>query len=160
VNTSPVISACWSLVHYDVKNSGILTIRTRDLCIRKQVCYPLHHRAQRIDVNMMKTKAQISERREESLQRIIAVTALTRLHGIHVCMPKFINEIWRIKLLFNCKLPHGWSDHINRSSRGACARDPGLPTSSCITTLNADCSLETGVRSEWLYTLQESKHHA
>jgi len=42
VSTSPVISACWRLMHHDVKISGA-RIRTHDLWIRKQVCYPLHH---------------------------------------------------------------------------------------------------------------------
>jgi len=42
VSTSPVISACWRLMHYDVKISGA-RIRTHDLWIWKRVCYPLHH---------------------------------------------------------------------------------------------------------------------
>jgi len=46
VGTSPVISACWRMMYYDVKISGA-RIRTHDLSIdRKQVCYPLHHSAQ------------------------------------------------------------------------------------------------------------------
>jgi len=48
VSTTLVISACWRLIHYDVKISGAL-IRTHDLWIRKRVCYPLHHSAQRLD---------------------------------------------------------------------------------------------------------------
>jgi len=44
VSTSSVISACWRLIHYDVKTSGGW-IRTHDLWIRKQLCYPLHHSA-------------------------------------------------------------------------------------------------------------------
>jgi len=44
MNTSPVISACWRLMHHDVKISGA-QIRTHDLWIRKWVCYPLHHSA-------------------------------------------------------------------------------------------------------------------
>jgi len=39
-----VISACWRLMHHDVKISGS-RIRTHDLWIRKRVCYPLHHSA-------------------------------------------------------------------------------------------------------------------
>jgi len=41
VSTTTVISACWRLVHYDVKISGA-RIRTHDLWIRKRVCYPLY----------------------------------------------------------------------------------------------------------------------
>jgi len=44
VSTSPVISACWRLMHHDVKISGA-RIRTHDTWIRKRVCYPLHHSA-------------------------------------------------------------------------------------------------------------------
>ena len=42
VGTTPVISACWRLMHYDVKNSGVRD-RTHDLWIRKRAYYPLHH---------------------------------------------------------------------------------------------------------------------
>jgi len=42
----PVISACWRLMHFDVKISGA-RIRTHDLWIRKRMCYPLHHSASR-----------------------------------------------------------------------------------------------------------------
>jgi len=44
VSTSSVISACWRLMHHDVKISGA-RIRTHDLWIRKRVCYALHHGA-------------------------------------------------------------------------------------------------------------------
>jgi len=44
VGTTSVISACSRLMTYDVKISGA-PIRTHDLRIRKQVCYPLHRSA-------------------------------------------------------------------------------------------------------------------
>jgi len=44
VSTSSVISACWRLMHHDVKIRGA-RIRNHDLWIRKRVCYPLHHSA-------------------------------------------------------------------------------------------------------------------
>jgi len=44
VSTSLVISACWRLMHHDVKISGT-RLRTHDLWIRKRVCYSLHQSA-------------------------------------------------------------------------------------------------------------------
>jgi len=46
VSTTPVISAYWRLMFYDVKMSGV-RIRTHDLWIWKRVCLPLHHNALR-----------------------------------------------------------------------------------------------------------------
>jgi len=42
MGTSPVISDCWSLMHYDMKNSRSLD-STHDLWIRKRVYYPNIH---------------------------------------------------------------------------------------------------------------------
>jgi len=39
---TPVISACWRLMGYDVKISGA-RIWTHDLWIRKRACYPMHY---------------------------------------------------------------------------------------------------------------------
>jgi len=72
VSSSPVISACWRLIHYDVKISGP-RIRTHDLWIRKRVCYPLHHSAsqERESSKGEEVKKEVRDKRKKTCRGLL-----------------------------------------------------------------------------------------
>jgi len=75
VSTSPVISAWWWLMPYDVTISGA-RIRTYDLWVRKRVCYPLHRSAPQTQVTVKQfgyTNVKRQNERECSLQHNTSV---------------------------------------------------------------------------------------
>ena len=104
VGTTPVISACWRLMHYDVKNGGVRD-RTHVLWIRQRACYPLYHSAP-VRLRKLHTErilllpandCSIFLALPRHPHKHIAMTLL--LHVIDVTnLSIFVNRRWRYRL--------------------------------------------------------------